>query len=55
MEHFWNDSWQKKMEVSGERPAVLPLLSTTNPTWTALRLNPELRSEKLTTNGQSSI
>jgi hypothetical protein len=36
-----------KTEVLGEKAATL---STTNPTWTTLRLNSDLRCENLTTN-----
>jgi hypothetical protein len=42
-------------EEFAERPALVPLFSSTNPTWTALGLNPELRNEELTTKGQSSV
>jgi hypothetical protein len=44
-ENWKNDNWLAKIELIGEKLHSVTL-PTTNPTWTALGLNPGLRSDK---------
>jgi hypothetical protein len=50
MEHRWNEIDRKETEVFGEKTCPSATLSTTNPTWTDLGLNPGLRGERAATN-----